>query len=90
LIAAGADDERVDYLGALQALSFDDADGAARAARDCLRRSPGRVQCEGALGQALVLQTPITPDARALLDRCVATLPDPERQHCQEALWSAR
>jgi tetratricopeptide (TPR) repeat protein len=86
----GVSDERIDYLRALQALALDDADGAARAARDCLRRSPGRAQCQAALGQALVLQSPMTPDARTLLDRCVATLPDPERQHCQEALWSAR
>ena len=86
-----AKDARVDYLGALQALGFDDAAGAASAARDCLRLSPGRPQCEAALGQSLVLQAPLGDEARALLERCVATLPEgAERQHCREALWSAR
>jgi predicted Zn-dependent protease len=91
LVAAGAGDERVDYLGALQALSFDDADGAARAARACLARAPGRVQCQAALGRALTLQGPLDGEARALLDRCVADAPDAaERRRCREAEWGAQ
>ncbi|HEX6837494.1 MAG TPA: hypothetical protein VF334_13030 [Polyangia bacterium] len=91
LLAAGADDERVDYLRALQALSFDDADGAARAARACLARAPGRVQCRAALGRALTLQGPLDGEARALLDRCVADAPDAaERRRCREAEWGAQ
>jgi protein O-mannosyl-transferase len=86
-----AGDARVDYLGAMQALAFDDADGAARAARDCLRRSPARPQCEAALGEALVLQGPFDGEARALLERCLTTLPEGrDRQRCQEAVWGAR
>ncbi|MCU1283072.1 MAG: hypothetical protein JWM53_6618 [bacterium] len=84
------DDARVDYLRALQALSFDDADGAERAARDCLRRSPERTQCASALGQARVMQAPLDDESRALLERCIATPSDGERQHCREALWNAR
>jgi tetratricopeptide (TPR) repeat protein len=86
-----ADDARVDYLRALQAISFDDADGAASAARDCLRHSPGRPQCEAILGQALLLQGPVTPEVRALLERAMAALPEgADRRRCQEALWGAR
>ncbi len=89
--AAPAEDARVDYLRALQALAFDDAAGAAHAARACLGRSPARPQCEAALGEALVLQAPLTDEARALLDRCLTALPDgPDRRRCQEALWNAR
>jgi tetratricopeptide (TPR) repeat protein len=86
-----ADDERVDYLRALQALSFDDVDGATRAARACLRRSPGRPQCEAALGRALTVVGPLDDEARALLDRCIAAVPDAaERQRCREAEWGAQ
>ena len=85
------EDARVDYLQALQALVFDDAAGAVHAARDCLRRSPGRAQCEAALGQALVLRGPLSDEARALLDRCIAGAPDPaDRRRCREAKWGAR
>jgi len=84
-----ADDERVDYLRALQALSFDDSDGAIRAARACLQRAPARVQCQAVLGRALTLQG--APEGRALLERCVAALPEgPDRQQCREAKWSTR
>jgi len=84
-----ADDERVDYLRALQALSFDDSDGAIRAARACLQRAPARVQCQAVLGRALTLQG--APEGRALLERCVAALPEgPDRQQCREAEWSTR
>ena len=87
----GAGDERVDYLRALEALGFDDADGAARAARACLSRSPGRVQCQAALGRALTLQGALDAQARALLDRCIAAAPDPaDRRRCQEAEWGAQ
>jgi tetratricopeptide (TPR) repeat protein len=83
------DDERVDYLRALQALSFDDSDGAIRAARACLQRAPTRVQCTAVLGRALTLQG--APEARALLAGCVAQLPEgPDRQRCREAEWSTR
>jgi tetratricopeptide (TPR) repeat protein len=83
------DDERVDYLRALQALSFDDSDGAVRAARACLARAPERLQCEAVLGRALTLQG--APEGRALLARCLSTLPDgPDRQRCREAEWSTR
>ena len=86
-----AADARVDYLRALQALAFDDAAEAARAARDCLGRSPGRPQCESALGQALVRGGPLSDEARTLLERARASLPEGvDRQRCQEALWSAR
>lgn len=84
-----ANDARVDYLRALQALAFDDSDGAVVAARDCLLHSPGRAQCEGALGEALALQPPLGDEARALLQRCIDG-GGPERSRCQEALWSAR
>jgi tetratricopeptide (TPR) repeat protein/uncharacterized membrane protein len=88
-----AGDARVDYLEALQALTFDDAAGAGRAAHACLDRSPGRPQCEAALGQALVLQGPLDGDgdgeARALLDRCVAS-GGPDGKRCQQAEWGAR
>lgn len=91
LALAGRDDERADYLGALQALSFDDADGAARAARACLARAPGRVQCQAALGRALTLQGPLDAEARALLDRCIADAPDAaDRRRCREAEWAAQ
>ncbi|HEX9101832.1 MAG TPA: hypothetical protein VF997_06495, partial [Polyangia bacterium] len=90
-LLAGRDDEGVDYLRALQALSFDDADGAARAARACLARSPARVPCVAALGRALTLQGPLDDAARALLDRCVADAPDAaDRRRCREAAWGAR
>jgi hypothetical protein len=84
-----ADDARVDYLRALQALSFDDSSAAVYAARACLSRSPGRVQCEGALGQALALQGPLDAETRALLDRCIAA-GGAEARQCQEAKWSAQ
>lgn len=84
-----AGDARVDYLQALQALAYDDADGAVAAARACLARSPGRPQCEAALGQALVLQGPLDDRARTLLDRCVAA-GGPDSRRCQEAEWGAR
>jgi tetratricopeptide (TPR) repeat protein len=86
-----ADDPRIDYLRAMQALSFDDAAEAAAAARSCLRTSPARPQCEAALAIALTLQAPLTPDTRALLDHAIATLPEgPDRQRCKEALWGSR
>ena len=85
------EDARVDYLQALQSLVFEDADGAVHAARDCLRRSPGRAQCEAVLGQALVLRGPLGDEARALLDRCIAAAPDPaDRRRCREAKWGAQ
>jgi hypothetical protein len=83
-----ADDARVDYLRALQALYFDDSSAAVYAARACLLRSPGRVQCEGALGQALAMQGSLDGEARALLDRCIAA-GGAEAQKCQEAKWGA-
>lgn len=83
-----AEDARVDYLRALQALYFDDSSAAVRAARDCLSRSPGRVQCEAALGQALALQGPLDDEARTLLDRCIAA-GGPDARACQEAKWAA-
>jgi tetratricopeptide (TPR) repeat protein len=87
----GADDPRIDYLRAMQALSFDDAAEAATAARSCLRTSPARAQCEAALAIALTLQAPLTSETRALLDHAIATLPEgPDRQRCKEALWGAR
>ena len=90
-LLAGTSDERVDYLRALQALTFDDADGAGAAARACLARSPGRVPCQAALGRALALSGPLGDEARALLDRCIAAAPDPaERQRCREAKWGAQ
>ena len=86
-----ADDARVDYLRALVALAFDDADGAARSARACLQRAPSQPQCEAALGEALTLQGPLDGQARVLLDRCVATMPEgPDRARCREARWGAR
>ncbi|HEX4457850.1 MAG TPA: hypothetical protein VIA18_07755, partial [Polyangia bacterium] len=86
---APAGDARVDYLTALQALTFDDAAGAVQSARACLSRSPGRPQCEAVLGQALVLQGPLDGEARVLLDRCIAG-DGPDRARCQEAEWGAR
>ncbi len=86
-VAASA--ARVDYLRALQALTFDDAEGAVQAARACLGRSPGRPQCQAALGQALLLQGPLDGDARALLDPCIAA-GGPDSSRCQEAEWGAR
>ena len=78
-------------MRALQALSFDDAAGAAAAARACLARAPGRVQCQAALGRALALAGRLDGEARALLDRCIADAPDPaERRRCQVAEWGAR
>ena len=86
-----ADDARVDYLRALEALAFDDADGAAAAARACLARAPAQPQCAGALGEALTLQGPLDGEARVRLEHCVAALPDgPDRQRCREAQWGAR
>jgi hypothetical protein len=75
----------------MQALSFDDAAAAAAAARACLRHAPGRVQCEGALGDALTLAAPLDDESRALLEHCLAALPDgPQRDRCQIALWRTR
>jgi hypothetical protein len=89
--SVAADDARIDYLRALEALSFHDAGAAATAARACLRHSPGRVQCEAALGDALTLQAPLTDESRALLEHCLAALPEgSERDHCQVALWRTR
>ena len=84
-----AQDARVDYLRALQALSFDDSSAAIAAARACLALSPGRAQCEDALGQALSLQDPHDGEARTLLDRCVARGGGDARA-CQEAKWAAQ
>ena len=86
-----ATDARVEYLRALTALSFDDADGAMRAARGCLARAPNQRLCNAALGEALTLQGPLDGEARPLLDGCIATLPEgPDRARCREARWGAR
>jgi tetratricopeptide (TPR) repeat protein len=86
---ASVDEARFDYLRALESLGMSDGAAAEVAARDCLKRAPDRVQCAAALGEALVVNAPAGAEARTLLDRCIAELPEAEAQRCQEALWLA-
>ncbi len=91
LLGVGGTDPRVAYLRAIEALYFDDPSAATRSARECVRLQPDRHECEAVLGQALAKAGPLTAEARELLTRAIATLPDgPDRRGSQEALWGAR